>query len=62
MAIEVKTSQQPLDNNLKYLLQRVNIPHVFQIHLKGKDDWMHEKIGHSNIRIMPAWRFLGNLV
>lgn len=61
-AIEVKTQEQSLDSNLNYLLQRVSIPYAFQIHLKGNKDWETAKIGQTRVRILPATRFLANLM
>jgi len=61
MAIEVKESEQNLDSNLRYLLERVAIPYAYQIHLNGNLDRRETKINQSEIRIMPAWKFLGNL-
>lgn len=60
-AIEVKTDDRPLDSNLKYLLERVKIPHAFQLSL-GSKDFHPPKINGCKIRIMPAYRFLGQLV
>ena len=60
-AIEVKTSEQDLDSNLKYLLERVRFPHAFQISLKGEKDWAPKPINGCSIRILPATRFLTNL-
>lgn len=61
-AVEVKTSEQSLDKNLKYLLERVKIPYGFQIHLNGSKNYEPETINDCQIRVMPAFRFLGNLV
>lgn len=60
-AIEVKTSEQNLDSNLKYLLERVRFPHAFQISLKGQKDWAPKPINGCAVRILPATRFLANL-
>lgn len=49
-AIEVKESEQSLDSNLKYLLERVKIPKVL------------EPINGSRVKLIPAARFLSNLV
>ncbi len=61
-AIEVKMSEQALDPNMKYLVQRVAIPHAFQIHLKGTADFEPPKMNRSAIRVLPATRFLANLM
>lgn len=60
-AIEVKSSDRPLDPNLQYLLQRVKIPYAFQISL-GDKDFMPAPINSCKIRIMPAYRFLAQWV
>lgn len=59
-AIEAKMSEQGLDTNLKYLVQRVKIPYAFQVHFKGTKDWGPPKINDCKIRILPAGRFLVN--
>jgi predicted AAA+ superfamily ATPase len=61
-AIEAKVSDEPLDTNLKYLLERVKIPYAFQLSLTGKHDFMAPTINGSKIRIMPGAKFLANLV
>lgn len=61
-AVEVKTQDQSLDPNLKYLLERVKIPYAFQISLHGNTDWQPPSINGCQIRIMPASKFLGQLV
>jgi hypothetical protein len=33
IAIEAKLTEQPLDNGLRYLLERVPVPHAFQAYL-----------------------------
>lgn len=62
VAIEVKESEQSLDSNLKYLLERVKIPYAFQIHLNGKTLKKLESINGSKIVLAPAARFLLNLL
>jgi uncharacterized protein len=61
MAIEVKESEQSLDPNLKYLLERTKIPFAFQLHLEGRTYKKLENINSSEIFIMPASEFLVNL-
>ena len=61
IAIEVKSSEQVLDRNLEYLLERVHIPYAFQLHLKGEKDYRVKDIGKSRVRVMPLVRFLQNL-
>ena len=60
-AVETKLSQQSLDSNLKYLLERVKIPYAYQIHLNGDEHYKPDSINGSSLRIMPAWVFLANL-
>ena len=61
IAIEVKSSEQPLDRNLYYLLERARIPYAYQLHLKGTNDFRVAPINGCKIRIMPLERFLQNL-
>lgn len=61
LAIEVKTTEQNLDPNLKYYLERVKTPFAFQLHLKGKKDWQTPAINGTQVRILPAAHFLAQL-
>jgi uncharacterized protein len=61
LAIEVKSSEQPLDPNLKYFLERQKVTQAFQLHLKGDADYKVESINGCKIRIMPLYKFLMNL-
>jgi predicted AAA+ superfamily ATPase len=61
MAIEVKKSEQGLDPNLKYFLERVKVPYAFQIHQEGAGDYRAPDIQGCRIRVMPAAKFLANL-
>lgn len=61
IAVEVKSKEQSLDPNLKYFLERVQIPWAFQIHLHGENDWEHPSINKSRIRILPVAQFLSQL-
>ncbi|MBI2026613.1 MAG: ATP-binding protein [Deltaproteobacteria bacterium] len=58
MAIEVKLEEQELSRSLRYLAERVEIPHIFQIYLKGKHEKTLAKIGNTPIRSISAPRFL----
>ncbi len=58
MAIEVKSKQQPLDPNLKYLLERVKIPFACQVSLEGDKDYTPDPINNCQIRILPGPKFL----
>ncbi|OGQ21479.1 MAG: hypothetical protein A3I05_08840 [Deltaproteobacteria bacterium RIFCSPLOWO2_02_FULL_44_10] len=60
-AIEVKLQEQSLDSNVKYLLERVRIPHAFQLHFKGTKNWTPSSINGCVIRILPARLFLSQL-
>lgn len=60
-AIEVKSQEQDLDSNFKYLLQRTKIPFAFQLHFQGTKDWFYPQINDSKIRIMPMANFLAHL-
>jgi hypothetical protein len=62
MAIEVKESEQSLDPNLKYLLERVKFKHAYQIHLNGDMHKKLEDINGAKVTIMPASIFLAGLV
>jgi uncharacterized protein len=59
IAIEVKLSDQDLDPGLRYLLQRVNVPHAFQVSLRGRERQVHD-VGRSKIHVAAA-RLLANL-
>jgi predicted AAA+ superfamily ATPase len=61
IAIEVKESEQGLDPNLKYLLERVKIPYAFQVHLNGKTYKRLDDINGAKVFLIPAERFLANL-
>jgi hypothetical protein len=61
MAVEAKLDDRPLDSSLKYLLERVKIPHALQVSLHGTKDWRPPDINGARIRILPAARFLSNL-
>lgn len=61
-AIEVKMQDQNLDPNLKYLLERVKIPYAFQISLNSDSDWQPPMVNGCCIRVMPAAKFLAQLV
>lgn len=61
IAIEVKSSEQPLDPNLQYFLERVRCPYAFQLQLKSKSEYKHAKINGCDVRSVPLGRFLANL-
>jgi len=61
IAIEVKSSEQKLDANLKYFLERVKCPFAFQLQLKSRDDYSHPDINGCKIRLVPVGKFLAAL-
>lgn len=61
IAVEAKLSEQSLDPNLRYLLERVKIPYAFQVHLNGSKQWQVEDINGCKVFILPATKFLANL-
>ncbi|MGK5084013.1 ATP-binding protein [Bdellovibrionota bacterium FG-1] len=61
MAIEVKLDDRPLDSNLKYFLERVKVPHAFQISLNGNRNFSVPAINGCQIRILPASQFLAGI-
>ena len=62
LAVEVKESEQELDTNLKYLLERIKIPFSFQVHLDGDKFKRVPDINNSKIHILPAHIFLANIL
>jgi hypothetical protein len=60
-AVEVKLEDRPLDSNLKYFLERVKVPHAFQISLNGTKDFAPSPINGCAIRVLPASRFLAGI-
>lgn len=61
MAIEVKWDERPVSPGLKYLLERVHVPHAFQISMNGTHDSVAGEINGCRVRILPAAKFLLNL-
>jgi len=41
---------------LRYFGERLDIPHLYQVHLQGRED-----ILDGGVRVMPAARFLSDL-
>lgn len=56
--VESKLSAHSLDSNLKYLLERVNIPYAFQVHLNGSLDKQVPDINNCKTFLLPASKFL----
>ena len=61
LAVEVKTSDEPVDRGLHYLLERQAIPWAFQISLRGTRDTLDRSVGAKGVRLMPAAKFLARL-
>ena len=61
MAVEVKANEGAIDSNLKYFLERVEVPHAYQVFFKGTKDFFLPNIGKHGVRCLPATRFLANL-
>lgn len=61
IAIEVKSSEQELDPNLRYYLERQKVEFAFQVHLKGNIYQKLKSINGALVRIMPVRNFLVNL-
>jgi len=61
LAVEVKESEQELDSNLKYLLERTRIPYAFQVNLNGNKFKRLPNVNGCTIHILPAYIFLSNL-
>ncbi len=59
--VEAKLNDRPLDPNMKYFLERVQVPFAYQVSLEGLKDWEPQKINGCKIRVLPASRFLANL-
>ena len=60
-AVEAKESEQDIDSNLKYLLEKVRIPYAFQVHLDGDKFKRLPDINNCKVHILPAHIFLLNL-
>ncbi len=60
IAIEAKVSDGPVASGLRYFVERVRVPHAFQVFLRGGEG-REQRIGASTVVIVPASRFLANL-
>jgi uncharacterized protein len=60
MAIEVKVSDGPVAPGIRYFVERVHVPHVLQVFLRGGEG-RRERIGAGAVVVVPATRFLANL-
>lgn len=61
MAVEVRQTEQELDKGLRYLLERVSVPHAFQVHYRGSRERREPDIGRSVVRHVSVARFLASL-
>ncbi len=61
LAVEAKLGDRPLDPNLRYLLERVRIPHAVQVSLHGTLDSRLADVNGCRVRLVPAARFLAHL-
>lgn len=61
LAVEVKLDERPLSRGLVYFLERVSVPFAFQVSLRGAIDRRLAPIGKSQVRAVPAAKFLSNL-
>ena len=56
LAVECKVKSEPASHSLSYFGERLGIPNLYQICLKGKKDVLDGKV-----RVMPAAKFLAGL-
>ncbi|MBN2381825.1 DUF4143 domain-containing protein [bacterium] len=61
LAIEVKLNKSTLDKNMKYLLERVQFSHAYQLTLSSEYDYKLPDINGCPVRIIPAASFLTRL-
>lgn len=61
MAVEIKEHDAPLDPGLRYFVERVAVPHAFQIALSGGTDRFLPDVGAHGVRLLPATKLLVNL-
>ena len=59
--IEVKSSEQPVEKSLEYLVAREQFEHAFQVTLKSKEELVPHKVGKTSIRRVPLNQFLAIL-
>jgi len=55
-AVECKVKAGAPSPSLRYFGERLGIPHLYQIHMEGKDDVLD-----GRVRVMPAAKFLAAL-
>ena len=56
MAIEAKLAEEKVDPSIRYFQQRLKIPFVYQVVLKGRRDFVED-----GVRCVPAEDFLAAL-
>ena len=61
LAVEVKSDDRPLDAGLRYLLERVSIPHALQVSLHGTTHARLPGPRGTDPRVVPAATFLAHL-
>lgn len=61
LVVEAKSSGQPLDGALKYLLERERVLYAIQVAASGTRDVTLPGINGASVRLMPATRFLSLL-
>jgi len=59
--VEVKSSEQPVEPSLQYLVSRMEVEHAFQVTLKSKEEVVPHKVAKTQIRRLPLDRFLSML-
>jgi hypothetical protein len=60
LALEAKLSESELAPGLRYFVERVRVPHAFQVVLTGRERRL-EDIGSTQVRIVSAQKLLSNL-
>lgn len=61
VAVEVKSSDEPIHPALVYFLERTKIPHAFQIAFRGRQNRIETLKGGAKVRLVPALEFLSAL-
>lgn len=61
MAIEVKSTDRPLDSGLQYLVERLHIPYAFQLSFRGNQHHHFPQVGKNGVTLVNARSFLANL-
>jgi predicted AAA+ superfamily ATPase len=61
LAAEASLDEGPLCPGLRYFLERLRVPYAYQVALRGRNDWLAGRVGHTAVRAVPAARFLAHL-